>query len=145
MKPGIKCIVALILLLTLSACGSSRPSLGFAPDKGWVKRAIAVELQLRETQLTQQLQINDPNLEISRVKIENIEPLYIGDLPTYQVTGRYNLKIASLEGDTTQEQNPYEVYLQRQIEGKTWRLLERQAASEENSPQWLSYLIPPRD
>jgi hypothetical protein len=42
----------------------------------------------------------------------------------------------------TQKKNAFEIYLQRQSEGKTWRLLQREVKDgQAGEAQWSSYLI----
>lgn len=143
--------ITLILLLTvLTACGGNTPPKGLAPGREIVKHAIARQLTLTENRLTTQL--NHPqetDFEIQNLNIKTLNPLYIADLPTYQISGTYRLKLNLSRQEITQDQNEFQVYLQRQVEGKTWRLLIRETASasaepenqEDNVTAWASYLI----
>ncbi|MFM7441150.1 MAG: hypothetical protein ACKO2V_21570, partial [Snowella sp.] len=81
-----------------------------------------------------------PEFEISEIRIKIIEPVFIEGLSSYHLQGRYNLKLKLPRQEVSQKGNQFEIYLQRQIEGKTWRLLRRQVNSEGDS-QWSSYLI----
>ncbi|PNW35849.1 UNVERIFIED_CONTAM: hypothetical protein BEN50_17095 [Euhalothece sp. KZN 001] len=148
--------VALILLLTLlTACGGNTPPKGLAPGKDIVKHAIARQLTLTEDRLTAQLdQASPTNFTIQNLNIKTLNPVYIADLATYQISGTYTLKLNLPRQEVTQEKNQFEIYLQRQAEGKTWRLLIRDndfSASNTNENQeedteekvtaWKSYLV----
>jgi hypothetical protein len=132
-------IVVLVLVL-LTACGTPTPPISFAPGGDVVKSAIALSLELTQQRLTQQLHANHPVSDISNIKVENLEPIYLGKLPTYHLQGTYNLKLELPEQQVTQKGNPFDVYIQRQREGKTWRLVKRET-NEEGDVQWLTYLI----
>ena len=132
--------VALILLLTLlTACGGNTPPKGLAPGKDIVKHAIARQLTLTEDRLTAQLdQASPTNFTIQNLNIKTLNPVYIADLATYQISGTYTLKLNLPRQEVTQEKNQFEIYLQRQAEGKTWRLLIRDndfSASNTNENQ----------
>lgn len=148
--------VALILLLTLlTACGGNTPPKGLAPGKDIVKHAIARQLTLTEDRLTAQLdQASPTNFTIQNLNIKTLNPVYIADLASYQISGTYTLKLNLPRQEVTQEKNQFEIYLQRQAEGKTWRLLIRDndfSASNTNENQeedteekvtaWKSYLV----
>ncbi len=132
--------VALIFLLFLTACGSPTPPTSFAPGGEIVKSAIALSLNLTQEKVTKQLNASDPNLGVSQINVKNIEPIYIGHLPTYHLEGTYNLKIGLPEQEVTQKDNPFDIYIQRQKEGKSWRLVKRETDSE-GETQWLTYFI----
>ena len=148
--------VALILLLTLlTACGGNTPPKGLAPGKDIVKHAIARQLTLTEDRLTAQLDQAFPtNFTIQNLNIKTLNPVYIADLATYQISGTYTLKLNLPRQEVTQEKNQFEIYLQRQAEGKTWRLLIRdndfsasntnenkEEDTEEKVTAWKSYLV----
>lgn len=148
--------VALILLLTLlTACGGNTPPKGLAPGKDIVKHAIARQLTLTEDRLTAQLdRVSPTNFTIQNLNIKTLNPVYIADLASYQISGTYTLKLNLPRQEVTQEKNQFEIYLQRQAEGKTWRLLIRDndfSASNTNENQeedteekvtaWKSYLV----
>ena len=147
--------VALILLLTvLTACGSNTPPKGLAPAKDVVKHAIERQLTLTEDRLTTELdQISPTDFTIQNLNIKTLNPVYIANLATYQINGTYTLKLNLSRQEVTQEKNEFEVYLQRQAEGKTWRLLIRdndfsasntndnEEDTEEKVTAWKSYLV----
>ena len=134
-------LVLTILLLLLTAC----TTVGLEPSSQLVQRALALELEQTQQQLNQQLYSSErpqpPSFEINRVVITQQEPLVIQDLPAYHVKGTYNLKLKLPGRQVNQQQNPFEVYLQRQKEGKTWRLALPQSIGKDTNPVWRTYLI----
>lgn len=130
-----------IFTIVLTACGTNTPSLGFAPSKQLVEKAIALQVSQTQQRLTQQLQSSIANYEITRVKLKQLEALFVEDLPTYHIRGTYNLRFNLSQQRVTQENNPFDVYLQRQNEGKTWRLAIPQDSNQGIRGRWLTYLI----
>ncbi|MGB3205524.1 MAG: hypothetical protein WBB28_11085 [Crinalium sp.] len=134
----VRLIVTLILLAMLTACGVS----GQAPSMQLVEKAIALQLHLTQNQFTKQLHLSPPRFEITQLKITDTKPLIIQNLPTYHIQGTYNLIAKLPHQRVNQEHNLFEVYLQRQQEGKTWRLARPQADIKDSRLVWLTYLIP---
>jgi len=111
-------------LTTLTACGAA-----VGPPHDLVERAIALQFSQTETEL---LQVLDPGttqlppFTIDRVKITNQKSLKIDDLRSYYLQGTYDFRLEFRDRQLSQRDNPFEIYLQRQVEGKTWRLARRQ-------------------
>lgn len=141
MNPVIRAILTLSLILSLIGCGATTPPLSVAPGKALVRKAIALQLNQTQEQLSQQLETQLPKSNITRLKIEQIEPLYLKNLATYHILGTYKLKVKSPSQETTQEKQPFDIYIQRQVEGKTWRLLIPQPSDKEEKKTWRSYLL----
>ncbi|OKH25932.1 hypothetical protein [Chroogloeocystis siderophila] len=120
-----------ILFVLLTACSS-----GMQPSKKLVQSAIALQLEQTQQQLSKQLGVDFQGLKVEHIKIEQREPTEIQSLPSYHVRGTYDLTL-KLPHTLTQKQNAFDVYLQRQQEGKTWRLL----IPQKDPSTWLSYLI----
>lgn len=137
----VKSIVSIVLIALLTACGNNAPTLGFAPNKQLVEKAIALQLSQTQQQLTQQLQSSAPKFEITQVKLKQLQPLFINNLPTYHFRGTYSLKFKLGKQQVTQQNNLFDVYLQRQNEGKTWRLAIPKHIRQGKSITWQSYLI----
>ncbi|MBW4614613.1 MAG: hypothetical protein KME21_15320 [Desmonostoc vinosum HA7617-LM4] len=133
----VRWVLTAILLVLLTACGSA----GLLPNNQLVKKAIALELSQTQQQLSQQLDLDFRGFEIKRLSIEQEQPLNIDSLPAFRVRGTYDLIIKLPKRRLTQPQKPFEVYLQIQQEGKTWRLLLPDKASKNTQPVWRSYLI----
>lgn len=134
-------ILIVIFSLTLTACGTNTPALGQAPSKQLVKKAIALQVNQTQQQFTQQLQSSPAKLEITKVSFKQLEPIFLGGLPTYHFLGTYNIKIGLPEQET-QQKNSFDVYIQRQKEGKTWRLLIPENNDKKANSTWRTYLIP---
>lgn len=132
----VRLIWTAILVIFLTACGTSTPPLSLAPGNQLVQKAIA--LQVRQTQ--QQLSSLPPNFEVTQLRITQLEALYIQKLPTYHIQGTYNLGLQLSNRQVTQK-NLFDVYLQRQVEGKTWRLAIPQSADDHPNQTWRTYLI----
>lgn len=130
-----------VFTLTISGCGVNTPSLGQAPSKQLVKSAIVLQVNQTQQQLTQQLQSSPAKLKITKLSLKQLEPLFLGGLPTYHFLGTYNIKIGLPEQESKQK-NSFDVYLQRQKEGKTWRLLIPENSDQKANSTWRTYLIP---
>lgn len=135
-----KSILIAIIILLLTACSVSSPPTEFAPDGETVQNAILLQLSQTEQRLSQQLNATHPQLEISQINVKQIEPVYVDDLAAYHLQGIYTLKLTLPRQKVTQKNNPFDIYLQRQIEGKTWRLLRREVLPGKK-PEWKSYLV----
>ena len=131
-------IFLVMCILLLTACSRTPYSLQFGLDEAVVKQAIALQLNQREQVISQSLSTPVPQLEINQIKINSIEPIFIANLPSYHLQGTYNLILNLPRQQVTQKRNTFEIYLQRQLEGKTWRLLKRDNQEDE---QWFTYSI----
>lgn len=135
-------ILTAILLALLTACGT----VGLEPSSQLVQRAIALQLEQTQQQLSQQPRKSGrthlpPRFEINRAVITKQEPLVIQNLPAYHVQGTYDFTLKLPQRQVNQQQNPFDIYLQRQKEGKTWRLALPQSTGKGSKPVWLTYLI----
>ena len=135
MRRSIQILLAVILAGLLTACNASR----VAPSNQIVRRAIALQVSQTQQELSQQLRLESPKLKVDRVKVMSQEPLTIQNLSAYRVQGNYDYTLKLSKRTVTQKDNPFEVYLQRQSEGKTWRLAQQQR--EENDSSWVTQLV----
>lgn len=133
--------LCLLLSLFLVACGPATPSISLAPTQAIIQRAIALQLEQSQQQLSAQLETTDPGLKISHLKVQTIDPIYLGHLPTYHLQGQYDLEVTLPNQDVTQEANEFDLYLQRQQEGKTWRWLKPEPSEAEGRDRWVSYRV----
>ena len=126
---------ALVLIALLTACDWS---IG-APSHRLVERAIVQQLQQTQVELNQQLRLHvQPlDLDIKRIVVAEQTPLAIEDLKAFRVRGTYNVTTKLSARQVTEKQNPFEVYLQRQKEGKTWRLA-RLTTDENGALVWVT-------
>ena len=128
-------IGAVLLAGLLTACG-----IGGGPGREVVQQAIALQLSQAQQALTQQLNPDGSvpiPADISRVKISSRQSLTIQDLAAYRVQGTYDVTLDFGNRRVSQQQNPFDLYLQRQPEAKTWRLARPEAGDGETSDRWV--------
>ncbi len=133
----LRIILTVILLGLLTACGVGVP----APGGQLVQKAIALQVSQTQKQLSQQLFQQPSTFEIAQIRVTHEEPLLIQKLPAYHIQGTYNFTLQRSSHQVTQQQNHFDIYLQRQIEGKTWRLAIPQSSSTNTEPTWRTWLI----
>ncbi|WP_223257376.1 hypothetical protein [Phormidesmis priestleyi] len=134
-RRSIQIILAVILVSLITACSANN----LTPSNQIVRRAIALQATQTQQELSQQLRLKSPDLKVDRVKVTSQEPLAIQNLSAYRVQGNYDYTLKLSQRSVTQKDNPFEVYLQRQSEGKTWRLAQKQR--EENGSSWVTQLV----
>src|ERR687885_2100392 len=134
-------VLTAICLVGLTACGTSTPPLSLAPNKPLVEKAIALQIWQTQQRLTQRLQSASPKIELVQVTLKQLQPLFLDNLATYHIWGTYSLKIKLPSQQLTQQQYPFDVFLQRQPEGRTWRLVIPEAISNGYPVSWRTYLI----
>ena len=134
MKRWLRVIVAIAFVIFLSACSSASS----VPDQ-ILKKAIALQVNQTEQQISQQLKLSDPKVSIDRVKVTQQDSLRIEDLPAYHVKGIYDFTLKLSKRQASQENNAFDLYLQREIESKTWRLAQRQEG--EDGSEWVTQPI----
>jgi hypothetical protein len=135
-------ILAAVLTLLFTSCSLGAPPIELAPQGDIVKKAIALQLKLTEANISEQLNTTDPQLAIKNIRVEQIEPIFIAKLAAYHLQGSYSLNIKLPRQKVEQKDNQFDIYIQRQSEGKTWRLLKTEKRNEKDLPnQWSSYLI----
>ena len=136
----VRLILTAILLVLLTNCGT----VGLEPSNQLVQRALALQLKQTQQQLNKELwesgQSALPKFEINQLVINEHLPQVIQNLPAYRVRGTYDRTVHLPKRRVTQQQNPFVVYLQRQKEGKTWRLALPQSTGNE-ARGWRTYLI----
>jgi len=130
--------VSVLMLLLLSAC-----SLGFAPDHQVVEQALAIQVGQVQDELSRQIRKAEgwDDFSISHVAITEKTPLEIDDLPGYQIHGTYDYTLKAPKREVSRTKNPFEIYLQRQKENKTWRLA-RLITDEEGKTIWVTQRLP---
>ncbi|MBH8573961.1 hypothetical protein I8752_13200 [Nostocaceae cyanobacterium CENA369] len=133
----VRLVFIAILLVLLTACGN----IGLLPTSQLVQKAIALQLSQTQQQLNQQLNLDFQGFEIKRLAITQEKPLTIENLPAFQVRGTYDLILKLPNRQLKQLQQPFDVYLQIQKEGKTWRLLLPDKSGKDTQRIWRSYLI----
>ena len=117
----------LVLVLLLNGCS------GVEPNREIVENAIALQTRLLQQQLQQ---ISKP--VISHVNVTQTTTLSIDKLTGYRINGTYDLKLPKQR--LSQKKNTFDIYLQRQKEGKAWRLALPKVAKN-GVFTWLTYAI----
>ncbi|MEB3147768.1 MAG: hypothetical protein VKL60_01950 [Sphaerospermopsis sp.] len=125
------------ILILLTACSS----IALQPTYELVEKAIAIQLEQTQQQLTQKLDLDFQKFEIKQVVITQEEPLTIEYLPAYHVQGTYDLTVKLPKKQITQPQKPFDIYLQIQREGKSWRLLLPEKTNNDKPSIWHSYQL----
>ncbi|GAB4464419.1 MAG: hypothetical protein OHK0037_18380 [Elainellaceae cyanobacterium] len=134
-------LLAILLAFVLTACSSVS-----GPGRDVVERAIALQFSQTQEDLIQLLNPRDPTFPpftISNVKITDEQGLQIANLRGFRVRGTYDVTLEFPGRNVTQKANPFEIYLQRQIEGKTWRLARRQTnpKNQADAESWVTQLV----
>ncbi len=130
-------VVAIALAVLLTACGSVAP-----PTAQLVQQAVALELSQTQRELSQQLRLGIPTkVQINHLTIAEQTPLTIDHLNAFRVRGTYDYTVQYPSRQVKQRNNPFEVYLQRQREGKTWRLAKLVTDDETGQPTWVTQRI----
>lgn len=130
-------LVVFLLILLLTACNNT--SIG--PSTNLVQRAIAFNLEHTQEQLSQKLSLDTQGFNINHLHINRKKLFKLDNLPTYKLSGTYDLIFKLPERQITESHKSFDVYLQLQKEGKTWRLLVPEAKEDRTSASWYSYLI----
>lgn len=133
----IRLVLVAILLLLLTACGNGV----LPPNHNLVKKAIALELEQTQQQLNEKLDLEFQGFEIDHLSITKKIPLMMEHLPAYHLQGVYDLKLNIPQHNLKQSQKPFDIYMQLQTEGKTWRVIIQDRNSQEADPIWRSYLV----
>ncbi|WP_413173352.1 hypothetical protein [Anabaena azotica] len=133
----IRFVLTGILLLLVTAC----TSLALLPTYDLVQKGIALQLEQTQQELQQKVDLDFQKFAIQGISITQQQPLTIGNLPAYHVQGTYNLIVKLPNREISQPQKPFDIYLQIQREGKSWRLLLPKKTDNNTPSIWHSYLI----
>jgi hypothetical protein len=130
-----------LLVGLLTACSSSGADL----SQTLVQQAIALQVWQTQAALSQQLKLVAPEpeqIKVRHVVVTTRSPLTIQKLPGYKLQGTYDFTVQLPKRQVNERDNAFEIYLQRQAEGKTWRLAQREQ-DEEGNQRWVTQLIAP--
>ncbi|WP_371259646.1 hypothetical protein [Calothrix sp. 336/3] len=130
-------VTLLLICLSLSGC----TAIVLAPTTQVIEKAIAVQLEHTQEKLNQQLDLDFQSFAIKHLFIQKQKALSLKNLMTYRVSGTYDLVFQLPDRKLTQAKKPFEVYLQLQKEGKTWRLLMSDNDTKDTEATWHSYLV----
>jgi hypothetical protein len=130
---------ASLLVMGLTACSPADQALG----GDVVQQAIAMQVWQTQQALSQQLKLVPPEPEqiaIRHVVVTAKSPLKIEKLPAYKLQGTYDFTLTLPKRRVSQRDNAFEIYIQSQPEGKTWRLAQRDR-DEDGNEQWVTQMI----
>jgi hypothetical protein len=102
--------------------------------------ALALQIRLTQDQVAGALGLESGGLpNVSRVRVEEQEPLRIGEARGLRLSGRFDWR---LSGDPIRVDSPFTLYLQRGERGESWRLAQPGAGSEAGEQNWFTYPLP---
>ena len=133
--------ISLFLLIMLSGCTGNLVS------ESILRQSITAYLNYTQIELTNFLNLPMPSFDVRSVHVHNEEAFLKNSFPTYHLTGTYEVSLKFPHQTIIQKQNPFDLYLQQQSEGKSWRLLipahRNSGLTEDETKQWESYLVTP--
>lgn len=130
-------IVFLIFIFAMcNGCTSLKPPLELAPHRDIISKALSKQLSQTHLYLSSSLKSSSPPLEIREINVSQIEPYFLENLPTYHLKGTYQLNLQFSKKQVPQPLKKFDLYLQRQKEGKTWHLIDKK--NRHNFSLWLS-------
>ena len=128
-------ILSVALFLLMWGCS------GNLVPPGIVKQGISLSLNYTQTELSQVLNLPLPSFDIRSIQIEEQKAFLHNHLPTYHLQGQYDLNLKLPHQNIFQGNNPFDLYLQEQVEGKSWRLLIPSNSLGDTRELWSSYLV----
>ncbi|CDN10924.1 MAG: hypothetical protein HRU34_14435 [Richelia sp.] len=84
----VRLVVVAALLVFLTACGNGV----FPPNRSLIKKAIAIQLEKTQQELSEQLDLDFQGFEIDHLAIAKKISLMVQHLPSYHLQGKYDLK-----------------------------------------------------
>ncbi len=132
----VRLMMCVVLGLILSACTVSV----LAPPRGLIEKAVVWQFQQTQTQLKQQLDLDIKNVDIKNIAIAQQRPLSIENLPAFRIQGSYDVVLKLPKRQLSQPHRDFDVYMQLQREGKTWRVLQPNP-NDSNPSSWQSFVI----
>ncbi len=135
-RHGLACLVAVALVCVLTACGNR-----VDPPRSVLLKALSLQIQLTQSAISRTLELPDVMGDpvVSRVRIEDEEPVRFGEQRGLKLVGRFDWQ---LPGDRVQVDSPFEIYLEQGERGESWRLARPSGSSDGLSQDWLTYPLP---
>jgi hypothetical protein len=130
-------IILLLLFFFLNGCSGNI----YTPNNNLAKKAVAIQVQQTQAKLSQQLDLDIKGFEIKHLAIRQLQSQSVQNLPAYRVKGVYDLVLNFPKRKLTTEKKPFDIYMQLQKEGKTWRLLQPEKGDTAGETVWRSYLV----
>ena len=138
-----KTIATVIILTSLNlflwGCSTNQPPLEFTPPPQIIEKAIVMQLELKYDRVSKNLTTKKPQYKITNIKVDKIEPTVKFDLPTYHLEGKYQLRIKNDRRKSKKIASNFQVDLQRQSSGQTWRLIT--SSNYQQNIKYYSYKI----
>ncbi|MGD1902069.1 MAG: hypothetical protein ACFB9N_07495 [Geitlerinemataceae cyanobacterium] len=127
----------LTVFLALAIAGCDR----FGPNADLpLEAALLRQAQFGQEQLVGQLRFDlEPTLRVRHIRVRSRRDFDIQGIPSYAVRGTYDLELEFPSRTLSRQRQPFELYLQPQAEGTTWRLAKLDDAI--SPPQWRTYLL----
>ena len=128
--------LVILVLVTLLGCQNGQAPREFAPPGAIIQRTMELKLASYYKDLSQTIAAPPPMVEVKNIYVKQLDSFFLHQLPVYHVAGTYDVAIAFDHRTETRPRNTFDLYLQRQREGKTWRSL------EQSKNGWRSHPIP---
>ena len=129
--------LALLLLLPPLLQGCSGAS---QPPRRVLLDALSLQIRLTQEQVAEALRLEPAGLpEVSRVRVEEQQPIRIGEASGLRLRGRFDWRLAD---DPIRVDSPFELYLQRGERSQSWRLARPLGAAGTEGQAWLTDPLP---
>jgi hypothetical protein len=127
--------LTLLLTIAMVSCDRLNPNADLPLETALLRQA-----QFGQEQLLSQLRLNPaPVLHVRHIRVQSRRDLLIQNTLSYAVRGVYDLEIEFPQRTLTRHHQPFELFLQPQAEGETWRLAKLDDTVD--PPQWKTYLL----
>jgi len=137
---GRRLILLPLLLLLALPLGLSGCSGAGQPPQRVLLSALALQIQLTQGAIARALDLEPPGTpEVSRVRVDQQEPIRIGDAPGLQLRGRFDWR---LEGGPFRTDTPFELYLARGERAESWRLARPVGSQDGSTQEWITDPLP---
>ena len=80
-------------------------------------------------------------VRVRHIRVQERLPLTGGDRPGFKIRGTYDLDLDRDGWETHQRRSPFEIYLQRQPENKTWKLAHLNPGDGDQAAVWELYRL----
>ncbi|MGJ3246038.1 MAG: hypothetical protein ACFE0I_08195 [Elainellaceae cyanobacterium] len=126
-------VILLVMLITACSRGG--------PDLSTVKKAIALQLEQVQAELTQQLYrtaTKPPLITVGNVQIDSQQSFTIDAQPAVHIRGTYDVTLDFTDHTLRQKLNTFDVYLQPTPDDeKSWKLARPILNADGKGNQWM--------
>jgi hypothetical protein len=127
--------LTVLLAIAMVSCDRLNPNADLPLEVALLRQA-----KFGQEQLIGQLRLDQaPVLHVRHIRVQSRRDLLIQNVPSYAVRGVYDLDVEFPQRTLTRQHQPFEIFLQPQAEGTTWRLAKLDDAV--TPPQWTTYLL----